>query len=773
MASIIPHKRYFTLSFQMSGDLIGREMVIHDLEKKLFIDDKHCRVALVGLGGVGYDFLPLQPFAIFQSLFYGFPVHLFHLYFIMTNAICRKTRIAIEYAFKYENVESVSVFWIYAGSEMQIQKAYTKIAHDVGLIKTDDPAVDKLQLVKEWFESQASGSWLIIVDNADDVDLLFGSGHQEPSSSTRTLCRLADYFPRRRNGSILLTTRDKKVGTKFTTMQNLITIPSMTSTDASKVLLDQLGYDVFNKLDLSTLANALENLPLALVQAASFIKSNSISPRRYLEIYQSSDKDKIKLLSQDFEDLGRDNETRNPVIVTWMISFEQIKKNDSLAAKILSLISVLDRQAIPKNLLQLGEDTVDFEVSMGTLKAFSMISSQQDGKAFDMHRLVHLAIRNWLRINQELDEWTAKAIAIMNDMIPNGYTPENQVKWAAYSPHALTLLSSNQLPTNSNRTLLATQFSSLQAENRINTEVKLRDAMLGRLVYAGEYRIALAIAGTAVASYKTVFGSEHEITLNSVMYQAVILEALEVYDEAEVILRQVIQSKEKSLGPDDPATLKNCNDLATVLWKAKKYEEAEKWGRRTLLGKTKALGCGHIETLKSQYYLAVVLGDHGKHKEAEEALSQALNGCEKYLGLKHPYTLSMRHELAMFWLGQGKTEASEELMRKALEEIDQAMLPEDLHNLGSIRDLARTLQRERRYDLANQIYTRAYLGHERALDPSRSNTHPFFGELLEVLDQIQKEGRYDMTAIQQELKGIGLTLPPRNRKTTLSHISSD
>lgn len=650
---------------------------------------------------------------------------------------------------------------------MQIRKAYTKIAHDIGLVKTDDPAVDKLQLVKDWFESQASGSWLIIVDNADDVDLLFGSGHHESNPSTRASCRLADYFPRRRNGSILLTTRNQKVGTKFTSMQNLIAIPSMNSTDASKLLSDQLGYEVFNNLDLSALANALENLPLALVQAASFIKSNSISPHRYLEIYQGSDMDKVKLLSQDFEDLGRDSETRNPVIVTWMISFEQIKKNDSLAAKILSLISVLDRQAIPKDLLQLSEDTVDFEVSMGTLKAFSMISSQQDGKAFDMHRLVHLAIRNWLRINQELDEWTAKAIAIMNDMIPNDYTLENQAQWAAYSPHALTLLSSTQLPTNSDRTLLATQFSSMLAENRIDTEVKLRDAMLGRLVYAGEYRIALAIAGTAVASYKTVFGLEHEITLNSVMYQAVILEALEVYDEAEVILRQVIQSKEKSLGPDDPATLENCNDLATVLWKAKKYEEAEKWGRRALLGKTKTLGCGHIETLRSQYYLVVVLGDQGKYKEAEEVLSQTLNGCEKFLGLKHPYTLSMRHELAMFWLKQGKTEASEELMRKALEEIDQAMLPEDLHSLGSIRELARTLQRERRYDLANQIYTRAYLGHERALDPSRSNTHPFFGELLEVLDQIQKEGRYDMTAIQQELTGIGLTLPPRNRNTTL------
>lgn len=639
-----------------------------------------------------------------------------------------------------------------------------KIGYDVGLIKTDDPAVDKLQLVKDWFESPASGNWLIIVDNADDVDLLFGSGDHESDFSKRTTFRLADYFPRRKNGSILLTTRNQKIGIKITTVQNVIAVPSMNTSDASNLLSDQLGNEVSSNHDLSALANALENLPLALVQAASFIKSNSISPHRYLEIYQSSDKDKVKLLNQNFEDPRRNGQSRNPVTVTWMISFEQIKKNDSLAAEILSLMSVLDKQAIPKDLLQLGDDTVDFEISLGTLKAFSLISSQKDASAFNIHRLVHLATRNWLRINRELDKWTSKAIAIMNDKIPNSYTHENEAKWVAYAPHALTLLVSHQLSTTSDSSLPATQFSSMPAEKKIDAEVKLRIATLDRLIYAHEFQIALPIACTAVASYKTIFGSEHEITLNSLMYQASILEGLKDYDEAEAILRQVIHSIEKCLGPDDSTTLKNYGALAMVLYKAKNYEESEKWIRRALAGKIKILGCGHMETLKSRYYLAALLSDQGKDKEAGEAMSQVLHECEKSLGLQNPYTLAVRYDLATFWLKQGKTEAAEKIMREALEEMDRAMMPEDLHNLGSIRDLARTLQRERRYDVALQLYSKAYIGHQRALDPTRSDTRSFFGELLETLDQFQKEERYDMTAIQQELKEIGLTLPPLHQE---------
>ena len=40
--------------FQRNKDLIGREKYIQSIETKLCVPNKYCRVALVGLGGIGY-----------------------------------------------------------------------------------------------------------------------------------------------------------------------------------------------------------------------------------------------------------------------------------------------------------------------------------------------------------------------------------------------------------------------------------------------------------------------------------------------------------------------------------------------------------------------------------------------------------------------------------------------------------------------------------------------------------------------------------------------
>lgn len=113
----------------------------------------------------------------------------------------RKTRIALEAAYKWKRLKSTSIFWVHASTRRRVEKDYLDIAQEVGIVGWDspNPQIDILRLVKDWFEKTALGHWILILDNADDADLLFGSS------------RLADYFPRSLNGAILLTTRNKLV----------------------------------------------------------------------------------------------------------------------------------------------------------------------------------------------------------------------------------------------------------------------------------------------------------------------------------------------------------------------------------------------------------------------------------------------------------------------------------------------------------------------------------------------------------------------------------
>ena len=47
---------------------------------------------------------------------------------------------------------------------------------------------------------------------------------------------------------------------------------------------------------------------------------------RYLELYNGSDANKVHLLNDNFEDDIRDAELKNPVAVTWVVTFEYLKR---------------------------------------------------------------------------------------------------------------------------------------------------------------------------------------------------------------------------------------------------------------------------------------------------------------------------------------------------------------------------------------------------------------------------------------------------------------
>ena len=100
-----------------------------------------------------------------------------------------KTRIALEAVYSWKELDSTSIFWVHAGSFQRMEKGYVDIAREVDIEGWDSrsPDIDRLGLVKEWLESGLSGRWILVLDNADDIDLLYTGRHG-------TTCQ-ANYFP--------------------------------------------------------------------------------------------------------------------------------------------------------------------------------------------------------------------------------------------------------------------------------------------------------------------------------------------------------------------------------------------------------------------------------------------------------------------------------------------------------------------------------------------------------------------------------------------------
>jgi tetratricopeptide (TPR) repeat protein len=610
------------MPFERNPRFTGRESELSRLEKLLSHTGRTTQVAITGLGGVG------------------------------------KTQLAIELVHRtIAKHKACSVFWISATDPESLHQSYLSIAKKLSIPGWDKDGTDAKHLVQEYLSKGSAGEWLLVFDNADDVDMWMHKPASEQGSG-----RLIDYLPRSTQGSIVFTTRDRKAAVKLAA-QNVIEVSEM-SADAAKELLQKcLISPGLTDADRSTeaLLAQLTYLPLAIVQASAYINENGISIADYISLLAEKDESTIELLSEDFEDDGRYNNIKNPVATTWLISFELIAQRDTLAAEYLSFMSCIEPKDIPESLLPAGPSRKKEMDAIGTLNAYSFVTRRPASSRLDLHRLVHLATRNWLSENGRITESASKAITRLAEIFPND-EHKNRSVWRAYLPHASYALLSTDVGQNK--------------ENRIE--------LLGKV-------------GMCLLSDGR-------------------------FNEAESHLAEVIETREKVLGVEHPDTLISVSNLALVLQYQGKYEAAEEMNRRALEGREKVLGVEHPDTLTSVDNLALVLQHQGKYEAAEEMNRRALEGYEKVLGVEHPDTLTSVNILASVLQNQGKYEVAEEMNRRALEGYEKVLGVEHPYTLTSVYCLAYLLHRRKKYGPACNLYQRACQGFEISLGRDHPTT---------------------------------------------------
>ncbi|KAL5047304.1 P-loop containing nucleoside triphosphate hydrolase protein [Aspergillus fruticulosus] len=344
-----------------------------------------------------------------------------------------KTQIALEFAYRTQQLRpECSIFWIPATNFESLQRTYFHIAQQLQLTGLEEEGADAKKLVKDCLCDSSAGQWLLIFDNADDIDMWFG----KPEGTTEP-CQLSDYVPWSRTGSVLFTTRFTKVASKLA-MQNVIRVPELDEAGALELLSERLvDKSLLQDRDQAALLlKQLTYLPLAIVQAASYVNENCLSTLLdYLSLLSAKEEEVIDLLSEEFEDDWRPHDTTNPVATTWLISFERVQRTNCLATDILSFMACIEPTEIPESLLPLPQ---------GESRKALVDPSGRPTKSFDLHRLVHLVTRNWLRRIGSLSEWTLATLTRLEEIFPNE-DHINRDKWKTYLPHALGLLGRDEV----------------------------------------------------------------------------------------------------------------------------------------------------------------------------------------------------------------------------------------------------------------------------------------------------------------------------------------
>ncbi|KAF5616441.1 hypothetical protein F25303_13523 [Fusarium sp. NRRL 25303] len=587
----------FIVPFLENPLFIGRADVLMNLQSLLF-ENNNRKVALVGLGGIG------------------------------------KTQIALQLAYQVkEKKQDYSVFWVPALSRASFEQACTQIMDACGIPTTDNS--DAIETVCQHLSSKRAGKWLLVVDNADDMQTVMGS-----KGADKGLYRL---LPQSDQGRLLFTTRHQKVAISVAG-RNILDVPAMSRDEArsyfKKALIQEMSSideQVWNQL-----LTLLTHLPLAITQAAAYLNVNQISLMEYLQLFENTDRDRIELLSAEFQDDTRYEQSQDPVATTWFISFNQIQKADELASRILMFLAYIEPKGVPQSMLPEGESQQQLTRAIGTLCGYRFLDRRGSSKVFDMHSLVHMAIRSWVVENDSEKEQSNAAIARLRGVFPTDDW-ENRDLWRQYLPHAIKLL---RCP-----------------EDGWNDELCELGYWVGRcLAVDGRVTEAVKLLEHVVAIEETTLAEDHPDRLASQHELAGVYKANGQIEEAVKLLEHVVAIEETTLAENHPSRLASQHELAGVYQVNRQIEEAVKLLEHVVAIQETTLAEDHPDRLASQHALAGVYKANGQIAEAVKLLEHVVKVRETTLAENHPSRLASQHALAGVYQANGQIEEAVKLL---------------------------------------------------------------------------------------------------------------
>lgn len=605
----------------------------------------------------------------------------------------RKSQIAIEYSYRRKiQYPETSTFWVHASSKARLEQSYAEIAAAAGILGVGDGKADVLQLVSNWLAEPDNGPWLLILDNADDETVLLDSPKFDPLVGVKPVKRrLLDYVPRGGRGTVLMTTRDRNCALKLAGYRGTpIEVTYMTLDESVDLLRGTLPGA--HQEEASGLVKELGNVPLAISQASAYIKMvPPYSILSYLEIFRRSDENQAALLKEDEGDLRRDPGVSNAVITSWELSFNQIRKKSPRSAGLLSLMSYLNRQAIPQSLIQGDVGEILFHKDLAPLLSFSLIRAEIGEHNFEMHRLVQTAMRHWLQNEGDDQLWKERAIERVAGQFP--LRRSQAERWSlceVLMSHADEVL--------------------LYVTNSKDMDLSLADLLDSTAWYLserrGNYGLAQERATLALQILKHHVDDDANEVLGASGTLAYAKSRLGQLDEARDLQESILKHRLEKSGPEHADTLAAMHNLAFSYEVSGLYEKAENQLKHVVEVRARVFGSTeHSDFLSSASSLANVQNSMGKHEEAEKQSARVLEISRRCLGDEHITTLNALHNLSEALLGQNKIKEAEDKVVLAMQLFEKVFGPSHFRTLGCRRMLADIYMDQEKFNEAEEIYT--------------------------------------------------------------------
>jgi tetratricopeptide (TPR) repeat protein len=668
-------RRIIHIPFPKNHQFVGRWAELETLHQKLFTTRDCQTMAVIGLGGIG------------------------------------KTQVVLEFAYTVsERYATASVFWTPALSVETFVRAMEEIAGRLGISveKSDDVRL----LVKRRLEAPQAGRWLLIVDNADDIDIVDG---------------LLPFLPRSNTGAVVFTTRAGEVA-HAVARGDVIRLQNPSKDEALEILKRALwqAEDCEGAVEL---LGKLEYLPLAITQAAGYLNVNNMPIPEYLQLLCSTDKDDVVfVMSREVRDSMRYRQAASAVATTWILSFRQILKQDPIAADLLQFMSCIEWKAIPYSLLPPTKPEARGKTAIGTLCSYSFLTRCTDGKTYDLHRLVHLACQIWVRENGRLSHVQADAIEHVAQIFPVGDWKEQET-WRAYMLHAVHLRS---------------QWSALDTANEVDREGDWWKSELclrvGKCLFE-DFRIEDAIQWLQKScDLDSALPTHDQHRLLAQHSLALAYFENRQFEESVQLLEHVIAIEEQTLSGEDPSTFESQHALAMAYSSNGQSKEAIQLLERISRIEAKTLEDEHPSRLKSQHALAVAYHSNGQIDKAIQKYEEAVFIQTRTLSEEDPTRLGSQFMLAMAYFNNEQIKEAIQILEQVFAVEERVLRDDHPGFLRTMHGLAAVYKQDGQLEKAIQLLERVVQIAQRPEVEylERSNARAFLANMYGINGQVEE-----------------------------------
>jgi tetratricopeptide (TPR) repeat protein len=634
----------------------GREPLLAAIREALVSSDRAVVHALYGMGGVG------------------------------------KTQLAIEYVHRYEAYYDV-VWWLNSESMSLLGGEFATLAVELGCasVGAQLDAIRRAVLMA----LRELGHSLLIFDNADNPQDIAGwipggEGHVLITS-------------RASNWHDLAVPVEVDVFTRSESIASLRrVVPLLTRDDAGRV------------------AEAVGDLPLAVMQAASYMTLTSIPPDAYLRLL--NDRPTAIL------DHGKPWSYPRSLAAATILSFDQLCTEAPAAAEVMAICAFLAPEPISTEWfpraaehlsISLGEraaDAVAWHDVIARMRGSALI--RLNAGSLIMHRLTRAIIYGYLSVRHAEAAHEAAARVITLNHPGETSLPAAWPAWAALLPHILALD-----PAESD-------YSDLR---------NLAVHALFYLIWRGDLRAAIDMARYLLGRWRVNLGEDHPDTLWAANGLACVLHDLGEYRMARDLHENTLERHRRMLGEDHPDTLWSATYLARDMCSLGEYGTARDLSEQVLARCRRVLGEDDKDTLWCADGLARALRGLGEYRAARDLYEEVLERHRRVLGEDHPGTLWAANGLACVLHDLGEYRMARELHEDALARRRRVLGEDHLDTLVSASNLADILSDLREFGPARDLYDDVLARRRRVLGEDHHDTQRTAENLTAVQRRIDEK----------------------------------